>query len=137
MRNVRTAPLAGLFLVVAAAALAVGCANTKAAYQEAQSLDEYAYVVTEHYSALVKQAADIASRPGTPPAAIDALKKADKAVHDIVIGTPTTPGLRQLAATYTNVKNAETQEALQSAVNDAVLQLANLLRAIKSAGGAP
>lgn len=135
MRKFHFAPVAALLVACAALGSVTGCAGTKAAYQEAQSLDEYAYVVTEHYAALVKQGADLAAKPGTPRAAIDAMKKADKAAHDIIVGTSTSPGLKQLVDAYTAIKNADTQEALQLAVNDAVLKLADLLRSIKAAGG--
>lgn len=135
MRKMLYAPFAAV-LLVAAVALSTGCAGTKAAYQEAQTPEEYAYVVTEHYAALVKQAADLAAAPTTPASVKDALKRADMAAHDVIIGGPGSPGLKALVDNYNAIKNAQTQEALQAAVDDAVLKLADLLRAIK-AGGAP
>jgi hypothetical protein len=52
----------GLLAVVALAVGvlgATGCAGTKAAYNAADTLEERAYVVTEHYAAVVHQAADL------------------------------------------------------------------------------
>src|SRR5687767_10359580 len=65
----RAALLACVALASAGVALVSmsGCAGTKAAYGAADSLPDTAYVVAEHYAAVVKEAADIAQSPSTPP----------------------------------------------------------------------
>jgi hypothetical protein len=112
-----------------------GCAGTQAAYKAAQSLPDTAYVVAEHYAAVVHEAAGIAALPGTPAEVKDALKKADQAVKPIILGNPDTglPGLRTLAERYQAVKSAENEAALQAALNDAVRELANFINAVKTA----
>lgn len=138
MRKILFAPLAAV-LVLACSAIVAGCAGTKAAYQEAQSLDEYAYVITEHYASLVREAADLKEKPTTPRTAVSAMQEADKAAHLVVVGNPSgsppTPGLAELAATYQRVRDAQTEAELQEAVNAAILRVADLVRAIKAARG--
>lgn len=126
-------------LLLMAAMLLPACTGTRAAYKAAEGLDEYAYVVTEHYAALVKQAADVRQRPGTAQSTINALRAADNAAALVILGnprgTPPTPGLQQLVANYKQIRSAKTEAELQAAVDTAILRLADLVRAVKSAGG--
>lgn len=128
-------------VVLACAALVAGCAGTKAAYSEAQTLDEYAYVLTEHYASLVREAADLREKSTTPREAIEAMRRADNAVHLIVVGNPSAdppvPGLAELADTYKRIRDAQSEAELQDAVNRAILKIADLVRAIKAARGSP
>lgn len=118
-------------------ATVLGCAGTTAAYKSAQSLPDTAYVVTEHYAAVLKEAADLAALPGTPANVKDALKKADNAVRPFVIGDTATgqPGLRALADRYQAVKDAQTEADLQRAIDAAVRELSNFIKAVKAARG--
>lgn len=131
------APLLALAAVVALASTS-GCAGTRNAYKAADSVDEYAYVLTEHYSALVKQAADLAAIPTTPQAVREALKRADAAAHLVVVGdaraVPRVAGLAELAANYKQIRTAENQLALQKAVDAAVIKVADLVRVLRSGG---
>jgi len=132
-----------LLLALASAGLAFvvlpGCANTKAAYEAARGTDnavaDTAYVVAEHYAAVVREAADLAALPTTPESVKDTLKAADRAVKPLIVGNPETgaPGLRELSARYTAVRTAATQAELQAAINAAVLELAKLINAVKTA----
>lgn len=115
-----------LFLVMATALLAIGCTGTKAAYKAAESPDEYAFVVASHYDALVNEAADLAEQPGTPERVKAALKAADARAKPLVLK------LRGLAENYQAVKSAETQKALQDALNQAVFAVADFIRALKA-----
>lgn len=128
----------GLAAIVGLGAISA-CTGTRAAYKAAESLDEYAYVVTEHYAGMVKAAADIRQRPGTAQSTINALRTADNAVAPLVLGdpraTPPRPSLQQLAENYRAVKDARTEAELQAAVDAAIIRLADLVRAVKSAGG--
>jgi hypothetical protein len=112
-----------------------GCAGTKAAYRAAESLPDTAYVVGEHYAAVVHEAANLAALPTTPADVKDAMKKADNAVRPLILGNPSTglPGLRTLAERYQAVRSAENEAALQAALNDAIRELANFINAVKAA----
>lgn len=114
-----------------------GCAGTQAAYRAASDLPDTAYVVTEHYAAVLKEAADLAALPGTPANVVAALQKADQAVKPLIIGDPATglPGLRQLTETYQAVRDAKTEADLQIAINAAVRELSNFIKAVKAARG--
>jgi leucyl aminopeptidase (aminopeptidase T) len=116
--------LAGALLACLAVA---GCADTKGAYKVAATPDEYAFVVSAHYAALVNEAANIASQPATPVNVKNALKAADARAKPLVLK------LRGLAANYTAVKTAESQEALQLALNQAVLAVADFIRELRRA----
>lgn len=118
-----------------AAALVAGCVGTTAAYKTSASVADTAYVVAEHYAAVVKEAADLAQNPTTSADVKEALKSADRNVKPLIVGDPATgrPGLQELAARYNAVKNAQTEAELQAAVNDAVRELAKLINAVKAA----
>lgn len=116
-----------------------GCTGTRAAYGEARTgataVLDTAYVVTEHYAAIVREAADLAQRPGIPADVKESLKRADAAVKPLVTGDPATgrAGVRQLAQTYEAVRSAENEQQLQAAINAAVLELSKLINAVKAA----
>lgn len=114
-----------------------GCAGTQAAYRAANDLPDMAYVVTEHYAAVLKEAADIAQAPGTPDSVKTVLKGADAAVRPWIIGNPATgaPGLQQLTERYQAIGDAQTEADLQEAVNNAVRELSNFIKAVKAARG--
>jgi hypothetical protein len=116
---------------VLAALMLGGCASTRGAYKEAQSPNEYAYVVAEHYSVLVNEAADFAALATTPESVKAALKAADARAKPLVLK------LRGLAATYVAAKTADNQEALQTALNAAVLAVADFIRTLRAAQGSP
>lgn len=119
--------LLALMFVFASTTLMVlpGCIATRSAYREAQSLDEYAYVLTEHYAALVKQAADLKDKPNTPASTIAAMRKAD------LVAGPAVAKLRPLALALSASRSSATQAELQKAVDEVVLALADLVRATK------
>jgi hypothetical protein len=124
----------GLF-ALSVISLLPGCAGTSAAYKAAQGLPDTAYVVAEHYAAVVKEAADLAAIPTTSPEVKEAMKAAAEATAPYVLGDPATgkPSLRQLAENYSAVKDAKTEAELQTALNSAVTQLARLINAVKAA----
>lgn len=130
------APLV-LCIALASAAVAFvvlpGCVGTSAAYRAAQSLPDTAYVVTEHFAAVVHEAADLTESPTTPPEVKAALKAAVAAAAPFILGDGTHAGVRTLAQRYAAVKNAANAEELQRAVDAAVLELAKLINAVKAA----
>ncbi|MCL2161928.1 MAG: hypothetical protein FWH56_08635 [Betaproteobacteria bacterium] len=123
-------PFPWMLLALLCAALAVtGCEGSRNAYSEAKTVDEKAYVVVEHYSALVKEAADLAEKPNTPREAVEAMKKADAAAMPVMLR------VRNLRNAWQAAGNAENAEALQMAVNDATMVIADMIRAVKQARG--
>ena len=118
-----------------AAALAVGmfaasgCAGTKAAYNAADTLEERAYVVTEHYAAVVHQAADLKDKGVLKGAALAKAREAETVAQPVVLS------LGDLVKKYNAAKSAETEVALQSALDEAVRALADLVRIVKAAAG--
>lgn len=128
---VRTSMLALLVGLMLTGLALTGCTSTKAAYKEAQSPDEYAYIIAEHYNVLVNEAADLAQAPGTPESVKSVLKAADAKAKPLVLA------LRGLAANYAAVQSAENQQALQLALNQAVLAVADFIRALRAAQGSP
>lgn len=120
----------GMLMSLVLIALAVaGCTGTRAAYKQAVSVEDRAFVVAEHYAALVKEAADLAGKPTTSRQAIDAMKRADAAAKPVV------RELNDLRKAYAAVKSADDEAKLQKAVNDAILLLADMTRAVKTARG--
>lgn len=112
-------------------ALAIeGCTSTSGAYKAAASPDETAFVITEHYASLVREAANLRSRPTTPPEAVRAMQAAD------LVAAPLVDALRPLRDAYVATKSAQSEAELQLAVNQAVLAVADLVRQIQVARGA-
>lgn len=106
-----------------------GCTGTRAAYKAADSLPDQAYVVAEHYAAIVKQAADLAENAATPESVKDQLKAADNKARPLVLL------LKELAAAYQATRTAETEADLQGTLDKAVVAVADLIRAVKAARG--
>lgn len=120
---------------LAAAALCVGllqvagCAGTKAAYNAAETLEERAFVVTEHYAAVVKQAADLKDAGVLKGQALNKAREIEQVAQPVVLS------LGGLVAKYNAAKSAETEVALQKALDEAVLAIADLVRVVKAAAG--
>ena len=106
------------------------CTGTREAYQAAENPSEYAFVLTEHYASLVKEAANLKERPTTPAHAVAAMQAADKAVGPLI------DRLAPLAQAWEATHSAADQAALQTAINEVVLRLADLINAVKAARGA-
>lgn len=127
-------PLQLFFLAVLAtfaAGLVVGCAGTRSAYQAADTAEEYAYVVTEHYAAVLAQAVALRANPAVPRDAIAAIQRADLKVAPAILA------LAPLRQALKAVKSAENEAALQAAVDAAVRALAELVREVKAATASP
>lgn len=127
----RVSLLLTLCVVTIGGLVVSGCSGTRAAYRAADTPEAHAFVLTEHYAALVKQAADLAERPSTPAEVVRTLQRADRAAQ------PAIAALRPLRDAYLAASTAENQAALQAAVDRAVIAVADLVRAIRTAGGAP
>lgn len=125
--HARVSLLAGMTLALVGGLMVAGCAGTKAAYKAAGSPDVVAYVVAEHYSALVSEAASLAAKPGTAPEVVSALRVADNRAAPVVLE------LRGLRDAYLAAKSAESEAALQSALDRAVRAVADMVEALKAA----
>jgi hypothetical protein len=123
-------------LAVAASVLVMmattGCAGTRAAYNAAETLDERAFVATEHYSAVVKQAADLKEAGVLKGQALAQAREIETVARPLVLS------LGDLVANYNAVRSAETEVALERALDETILAIAGLVRVVKAAaGGAP
>jgi hypothetical protein len=139
----------GLAPVLAAVALAAllggglaGCTGTKAAYTAAQTrpetaLPDTAYVVAEHYRAVLREAVELKEAGRLPASVVERLQQADAKVKPLILGDPAAvppkAGLRQLAESFQAVRNAATEAELQRAVDAAVLALADFIKAVDDA----
>lgn len=132
----RTMSMTSRVLAVAALVVGslatVGCSSTKAAYDAADTLEERAYVATEQYAAVVKQAADLKDKGVLTGSALAKVRELESVASPVVLR------LGPLVANFKAAQTAETEVALQKALDDAVLALADLVRVVKAAatGGA-
>lgn len=106
-----------------------GCTGTKAAYQAADTLEERAFLAGEHYSAVLKQAADLKDLGVLKGQALA------KAQEIEASATPVVLSLGQLVGHYKAARDAESEVALQKALDEAVRLLADLVRTVKGAAG--
>lgn len=104
-----------------------GCQHTREAYQAADTPDEYAYVMTEQYSSLLEEAADLAEKATTPRSAVTAMQAAERQA------TPAVKRLKELRDAYLAIRSADNEEALQAAIDSTVRLVADLVRAVRSA----
>lgn len=130
-QTLRSPALVGVIAIVLTAMTLSACTHTREAYREAASVDETAYVLAEHYAALVHEAANLAEKPSTPAAAVDAMRRAELAARPAVFA------LRDLRDAYVAARSAENEAALQAAVNRAVQVIADLVRAVQAARASP
>lgn len=115
-----------LLIILAMTALVGACAGTKAAYKAADGLEEKAYVVGEHYFALVREGNDLKNR------GILSGSQLDRA-QDLVRSTaPLITELRNAAEAYALVQSAETQAELERALNNAAIAVSRLVDTIKA-----
>jgi len=102
-----------------------GCQGTRDAYRAADTLGAYAYVVGEHYAAVLKEAADISEHPGTPESVREKLRAADNKARPLVLA------LRPLVDAYELTKSAESEVQLQVALDRAVVALHQFIEVLK------
>lgn len=120
----------GVLLVLAIGAITAisvlpACSSTRAAYQVADTLEERAYVATEHYAALVRQAADLRERGILTGAALTRVQEVETVARPVVLK------LGSLVRAFKAAKTAESELELQLALDESVRLIADLVRAIK------
>ena len=106
-----------------------GCGGTIAAYKAADGLEETAWVMNQHFLALVREGNDL-KRQGV--LAGSALSTAQDLVRT---GRPILKELSQAAQVYEAVRSADNQDELTVAIAAAAVQLSKLVNAIRAAGG--
>lgn len=67
------------------AAGVAGCSGTKAAYRAAENLDETAFVVAEHYSAVLTEARILVQKPETTAGTVRAVQRIEAKATPIII----------------------------------------------------
>lgn len=117
-----------------AAVLCIGlsaCTHTREAYKVADTPDEYAYVLAEHYASLVKEAADLKEKPSTPAEAVSLMQRAELTARPVI------KSLRSLRTAYLAAKTSASEAELQEEINKAVLLIAEMVRTVRGAAGQP
>lgn len=132
--------LSALFVAAMLCGVAVsvaGCTGTRAAYSEADTLPDRAYVALEQYFAVLKEWKAIVTNPATPADVREALQAVELKTTPVFLGdpgaTPPRPSIRRLASTYQATQNAQTATELQTAVDNAVRVLSEFVDAVKAA----
>lgn len=106
-----------------------GCSSTRAAYNAADTLEERAYVATEHYAAVLHQAVDLKAKGVLKGDALARVQEAENVAGPVVLS------LGPLVSKYKAARDAESEVALQKALDDVVLAIADLVRLVKAAAG--
>lgn len=136
--SVRLLTMLAVLLAMGSVTLSMtACTGTRAAYKEAESLADKAYVALEQYFAVLKEWKGMVTDPATPQDVKNFLKAAELKATPVFLGddgtTPPRPSLRKLASLYEATQNAKTATELQTAVNDAVRALTDFSEAVKAA----
>ena len=127
--NTNSPAIMSVLALILATLMLSGCAGTRAAYKAADGLEETAFVMNQHYLALVSEANDL-----TDTGALSGLALVD--TQDIVRKShPLLRSLSKSARAYESVRNAETEQELTQAIAAAAVELSNLLNAIRRVSG--
>src|SRR3972149_12103761 len=130
LRKFSLSNVASLLLAVAVVGMLSACAGTKSAYQAAaespNALEAKAFVVSEHYAALVREANDLADQPNIPREVVTRMQAVDARARPLVLQ------LRTAAQAYAAVKSAENAAALQTALNAAVVEVSAFITVLRN-----
>jgi hypothetical protein len=116
-----------LSLSIAIAIALVGCAGTRQAYDAADSIDEQAFVTAELYAAWRDEARELIDAGGLTPGEAQQLRAMDGRV------TPAVLELAPLAQAVRAARTAANEAALQQALADASVAIAEFINAVKEA----
>lgn len=105
------------------------CGGTRAAYENAETLDAKAYVSAEHFNALQNSALELIEEQSVPQAAINKIAAAERTTRPIILD------LKRAAEAFSAVRDAETQVELQLALNEAALALSDFINALRGNDG--
>ena len=124
--------LIGLSMLISAVFVAAGiggCASTVDAYKAAEGLEETAFVMNQHYLALVREANALAEAGALSGSS---LAKAQEVVRE---SRPVLNELSNMAKAYQAAATAENEQALTAAIAAAAVHLSNLVTIISAARG--
>ena len=122
VRDVRQLALPLLFIL--AATVLGACSGTRMAYEASETLEEMAYVVTEHYYVILREANRLADE-GAPQEWIDRAVAKERQV------TPAILRLRDQVDAYNAVRNAETEQELSDALSEAVVLVSEFIDVVR------
>lgn len=106
-----------------------GCTHTRAAYSAADTPSDYALVVLEQYDAVLVEANRLKASGRLSVTTLAALRAADLKAQPFI------DTIRPLQKAYEASRAPADAAALQKAVNDAIVAVAELIRTVKSARG--
>lgn len=113
--------------LICATVLLTACTGTREAYRAAATPLETATVVSEHYYALVREAADLKEAGTLTGTALERVQAADRAAKPIIVE------LTQAMDAYQSVRDAATEAEMQAALNQAVVAVNSLINALREA----
>lgn len=117
-----------VFGLIAVAAIAtvilVACSGTRLAYDTAETLEAKAFVISEHYAALLREANELADA-GAPREHVELMQLAERRATPVVLE------LRRAVNAYNAVRNAENEAALQEALAEAALVVSDFINAVR------
>ena len=127
--TVNSPAIVGVLALILAVLTLSGCAGTRSAYKAAEGLSETAYVVGEHYYALVRETNDLDDKGQLSDREL-------RKIQDIAQESrPTIVALLNAANAYDLAKSAENETELSNALATAALAVSRLVDAIKDVGG--
>ena len=121
--------IVGVLALILAALTLSGCAGTRAAYKAADGVSETAYVVGEHYYALVREANDLDDQGQVSNQDLRNIQNIARETR------PTIVSMLNAASAYGAVKSAQNELELSNALADAAIAVSRLVDAIKAVGG--
>lgn len=104
----------------------VGCVGTREAYKAADSPDKQAFVIAEHYAALIHEAANLKDA-GAPADVVAKMQAADDIARPLVFQ------LKPLADAYVAMESAANREALEKALGQAAIAVSDFINVVRGA----
>lgn len=115
-----------LLIILAMSTLVVACAGTQQAYRAAEGLEQKAYVVGEHYYALVREGNNLKNQGILSGSQLDRAQDLVRSTRPVILE------LQNAAEAYSLVKSAETEADLERALNNAAIAVSRLVDTIKA-----
>lgn len=112
------------FLTFAVLALSA-CSGTRFAYQQAETLTDTAKVVAEQYIATAREANRLQDTGSLTDSQLERIQGIDARVYPVI------QQLRSASDAYEAIGTAETREALEAALTDAVTAVSDFIDAVR------
>lgn len=123
------AGMLGLLLAISAPMMLSACVQTTRAYRNADTPSDYALVLLEQYDAVLVEANRLKASDRLSGETLNSIRAADLKAQPFI------DAIRPLQQAYEASRSSADAAALQSAVNNAITAVADLIRAVKAAGG--